>query len=97
MLEKTIDDLSNTRDKQVLHFINTYPVIAVKAHTRPFERKWLNILAAVVLPLGIFFYLRMWRFRLRLLRDLKVIKYTNTSIINYTEKHLIKPRGEVGG
>lgn len=91
MLEKIIDDLSNTRDKQVLHFINTYPVIAVKAHTRPFERKWLNILAAVVLPLGIFFYLRMWRFRLRLLRDLKVIKYTNTSIINYTEKHLIKP------
>ncbi len=89
-LETTIGDLSNTRDKQVLHYLNQYPVLALKAHTRPFERKWLNILAALIIPLGLFFYLRMWRFRLRLLRDLKVINYTNSNIINYTERILIK-------
>lgn len=89
-LETTIGDLSNTRDKQVLHYLNQYPVLALKAHTRPFERKWLNILAALIIPLGLFFYLRMWRFRLRLLRDLKVINYTNSNIINYTERTLIK-------
>ena len=87
-LEKVIRDLSNTRDKQVMHLINQYPVLAVKAHTRPFDRRWMNIVAAIIVPVGIFAYLRMWRFRLRLLRDLKVIRYTNTNIVNYTEKRM---------
>ncbi len=87
-LEKVIRDLSNTRDKQVMHLINRYPVLAVKAHTRPFDRRWMNIVAAIIVPVGIFTYLRMWRFRLRLLRDLKVIRYTNTNIVNYTEKRM---------
>ena len=87
-LEKVIRDLSNTRDKQVMHLINQYPVLAVKAHTRPFDRRWMNIVAAIIVPVGIFTYLRMWRFRLRLLRDLKVIRYTNTNIVNYTEKRM---------
>ncbi|MBM6991811.1 MAG: LptF/LptG family permease [Prevotella sp.] len=90
ILEKTIEDLSNTRDKQVLHLINQYPILAVKAHTRPFERKWLNIMAAIILPLGLFFYFRMWRYRLRLLHDLRVIRQTNSNIISYTEKSIIK-------
>ena len=87
-LEKVIRDLSNTRDKQVMHLINQYPVLAVKAHTRPFDRRWMNIVAAIIVPVGIFTYLRMWRFRLRLLRDLKVIRYTNSNIVNYTEKRM---------
>lgn len=85
-LEAVIDDLSNTRDPQMLHFINQYPLIAVKAHTRPFDHRWLNIAAAIIIPAGIFFYFRMWRFRLRLLRDLKVIRYVDTNIANYVEK-----------
>lgn len=83
-LETVIADLANTRDSQVLHYLNLYPVLAVKAHTRPFDRRWLNIAAAVVVPVGVFLYFRMWRFRLRLLQDLKIIKYTNTQIVNYT-------------
>ncbi len=81
-LEAIIEDLSNTRNKFILHGINQYPVISTKAHTRPFERKWLNIIAAIIIPLGVVLYLRMWRFRLRLYRDLKVIKQTNTNIVN---------------
>lgn len=88
-LETIIKDLSNTRDRQILSLINQYPILILKAHTRPFDKKWENILAAIILPAGIFFYLRMWRFRWRLLRDLRVIKATNTSIINYTQKHLV--------
>ena len=49
----------------------------VKSHTRPFERKWLNVAAALIVPMGIFFYLRMWRFRLRLYRDMRQIVETN--------------------
>lgn len=85
-LEAVINDLANTRDPYVLQQINQYPILTLKAHTRPFERKWLNILSALIIPLGMFFYFRMWRFRLRLLRDLKQIRYTDTNIINHIER-----------
>ncbi len=80
-LETIIEDLSNSRNKFVLHDINLYPILATKAHTRPFERRWLNIIAAVIVPIGAVLYLRMWRFRLRLYKDLKVVKTTNNDII----------------
>lgn len=85
-LEKVIDDLTNTRDKVLLNELNSYPVLAVKAHTRPFEHKWLNIISAIVIPLGLFFYLRMWRFRIRLLRDLKQIVQTNDAVTGQITK-----------
>lgn len=85
-LEKVIDDLTNTRDKMILNELNNYPVLAVKAHTRPFEHKWLNIVSAIIIPLGLFFYLRMWRFRIRLLRDLKQIVQTNDAVTEQITK-----------
>lgn len=81
-MEAVIEDLSNTKDKQVLALLNEYPYMAVKSHTRPFEHKWLNIAAAVVVPVGLFLYFRMWRFRLRLFRDLRVVKQTNDGLID---------------
>ncbi len=81
-LENVIEDLSNTRDKAILTSLNRYPIIAVKAHTRPFETRWKNIVAAVIIPIGIFFYIRMGFFRLRLYRDLQVISQTNKTIIS---------------
>ena len=81
-LEDIIEDLCNTKNRVILHNLNQYPVVSTKAHTRPFERKWLNIIAAIIVPVGTVLYLRMWRFRLRLYRDLKVITQTNTNIIN---------------
>lgn len=84
-LESIIEDLSNTKDKVVLHAINQYPVISTKAHTRPFERRWLNIIAAIIVPVGLTLYIRMWGFRLRLYRDLKVVKQTNEILINRIE------------
>ena len=79
--EAVIEDLQNTKDKIILHELNSYPFIATHAHTRPFSKKWMNIVAGLLLPLGIFFYLRMWRFRLRLYRDLHVIRRTNENIV----------------
>lgn len=81
-MEAVIEDLSNTKDKQVLALLNEYPYMAVKSHTRPFEHKWLNIAAAVVVPVGLFLYFRMWRFRLRLFRDLRIVKQTNDGLID---------------
>ena len=80
-LEDVIEDLANTRDTQILGYLNHYPVVATHAHTRPFRQKWLNIITGLVLPLGVFFYLRMCRFRLRLHKDLNNILETNQWIL----------------
>lgn len=79
-LEKVIEDLSNSRDRTIINHLSVYPIMSVKAHTRPFERKWLNIVSAVLIPLGFVLYMRMWRYRLRLLRDLRTIKAENDII-----------------
>ena len=85
-IEAVIEDLSNTKDKVILSCLNAYPFMAVKAHTRPFDRKWMNVVAAIIVPVGLFLYLRMWRFRLRLMRDLKVIRQTNDAVIARIEE-----------
>ena len=81
VLETAIDDLGYTRNKRVLHELNNYPILATHAHTRPFGRKWLNIISGLILPLGIFFYFRMLRFRFRLYRDLKEINNTSNRLL----------------
>ena len=81
-METMISDLSNSRDRLVINLINEYPMIMVKAHTRPFERKWMNVVAAVIVPVGLFFYFRMWRFRLRLMRDLVQIEDVSGKLVN---------------
>ena len=80
-LETTIEDLSYTRDKRIILLLNRYPVIAPNAHTRPFHRKWLNIITGLFLPTGVFFYVRMIRFRFRLYKDLQHILRTNDKLI----------------
>jgi len=81
VLEVAIEDLAFTRNKYVLMKLNQYPVIATHAHTRPFQRKWLNIITGLFLPTGIFFYFRMIRFRFRLYRDLQNIIRINKKLI----------------
>lgn len=81
VLETAIDDLSYSRDKKILAELNNYPIIAVRAHTRPFRKKWMNVVTGLFIPLGAFFYIRMIRFRLRLLKDLHVIRHTSDRII----------------
>lgn len=83
---KCNEDLSNSKDKVIINELNNYPIIAVNAHTRLFRRKWLNIVSGVILPFGLFLYLRMWRFRLRLYANLKQIKQTNGRIIQRIEE-----------
>ena len=81
-----IEDLGNTRDRTIISQLGRYPIVSEKAHTRPFERKWLNIMAAILVPLGAFLYIRMWTFRLRLLKDLRVIKQNNNIIIAHIKE-----------
>ena len=80
-LETVIDDLSNSRDRTIVNHLSAYPIMSVKAHTRPFERRWLNVVSAVIVPFGLVLYFRMWRYRLRLWRDLRTVKNENDIII----------------
>ena len=81
LLETAIDDLGNTRDKTILNLLNEYPIMSVKAHTRPFNRQWLNTAAAILVPVGLVLYIRMWRFRLRLQKNLRVVVQNNNQVI----------------
>jgi lipopolysaccharide export system permease protein len=80
-LEAALEDLGYTRDRTILHELNRIPILATHAHTRPFQRTWLNIITGLLLPMGIFFYFRMIRYRLRLYRDLRDIKSASEHII----------------
>jgi lipopolysaccharide export system permease protein len=89
MLDGVIEDLSNTKDRIILNELNNIPVMATHAHTRPFVRKWLNVMTGLILPLGIFFYIRMLRFRFRLFRDLKNLRQASDAIIARIDEEFI--------
>ena len=81
-LEEVVQDLANTRRSRIIAYLNQLPILSAKAHTRPFDRKRYNVLAAICFPLGIILYIRMWRFRLRLANDIKKLIVTNKLIVD---------------
>ena len=80
-LEEVVQDLSNTRSSRIIAYLNQLPILSAKAHTRPFDRKRYNVLAAICFPLGIILYIRMWRFRLRLANDIKKLIVINKLVV----------------
>ena len=79
-MEKIIEDLSNTKDRKLLAFLNNYPILSTKAHKSPSDRRWLNIIYGIFVPAGLFFYIRIWLFGRRLEKDLKNIIQTNNNL-----------------
>ena len=79
-MEVLIDELSNTRSVKLLTLLNEYPIIPVYAHTRPFRTYWLNLLCGLLIPVGVFFYFRIWMFRIRLDKDLRRITLLNREV-----------------
>ncbi len=80
-MEAVIEELSNSKDPILLNAMNNYPFLAVKAHKSPFGNRWLNLALGIVVPVGLLVYLNIWRFRLRLEKDLKNIIRTNGQVI----------------
>lgn len=85
-MESLIEEMANTRSHVLLTALNTYPVIPVHAHLRPFRRYELNVLCGIVFPVGLFFYFRIWAFRIRLNKDMERIVKTNEEVIGIIEK-----------
>ena len=79
-LEAIVEELHNTRDNVILARLNDLPILVPDAHTRPFRNARRNVAVGIFLPLGIFFWLRIWRYRLRLWHDMQQIQKLGTQI-----------------
>lgn len=79
-MENVIEELSNSKDGPILNGLNNYPILSTQAHKSPSDLRWLNILLGICIPVGLFFYIRIWLFGKRLDKDLKKIIQTNTNI-----------------
>lgn len=73
-LESIVEELHNTTQHAIINTLNQLPVLVPDAHTRPFRNKRLNMVVGILLPVGLFFYFRIWRYRIRLHRDLSNIQ-----------------------
>lgn len=79
-LETLVEELANSKDHQVLQTASTYPVLVTDAHKSPFSNRWLNMSTGLIVPVGLFFYIRVWRFGLRLHKDLQQIITTSRNL-----------------
>ena len=79
-LNHIVSQLSNSRSQEIINKINAYPTLSVGAHTAPFPRQWMNVLAGVLLPVGVLLYARAIFFRHRLKGDMKQIIRINSEI-----------------
>lgn len=79
-LEDIITTLANSKDNAIIDTLNKLPIISPRAHTRPFAKHTLNTTIGILLPIGIIFYFRIWKYRLRLAADIKQIEKNTTFI-----------------
>lgn len=85
-LEALIDELHNSQDSVILMRINEFPILEPDAHTRPFRSARKNMVTGLLLPLGLFFWLRIWRYRLRLWHDMGQVQRISQYIIERINK-----------
>ena len=88
-MEYLIEELSNSKDGILLGYLERYPILSTKAHKSPSDHLWLNLLIGLIVPVGIFFYFRIWRFRRRLDKDLKNIINDSRDIEERIKKQFI--------
>lgn len=73
-LEAMILELSNTRDARIIATLNDMPIVAPDAHTRPFRNARRNMIVGIIFPIGLVLWIRIWRYRLRLWRDMEQLQ-----------------------
>lgn len=86
LLEDIVEELSNSRRREIIDELTRFPILSKHEHTSPFGKRWKNALAGAILPVGIFLYFRIWRFRIRLLQDMKQITKSKDVIQRQIEK-----------
>lgn len=85
-LENLIEELANSRDNGILEALNALPILSPDAHTRPFHESRRNMAVGLFLPVGVFFFFRCWRYRLRLWHDMQQIQKYGSFICQRIDK-----------
>lgn len=88
-MENLIEELANSKDNILLNMLNKYPYLSVKAHKSLFDNRWLNLIFGIIVPAGLLVWLNIWRYRVRLDKDLKVILKTNEELENHIRTNLL--------
>lgn len=85
-LESLVEEMGNSRNKKIIKLLNDLPIMAPKAIHSPFKLTWMNILSLIIIPIGAIIYIRAWRYRFRLLKDLITIEKTSKKLIDILVK-----------
>lgn len=73
-VEEIVNELGNSRDVMVLDHINQYPLFSDTDHLTPIRKKWMNIAAGILFPIGGLLWLRAEFFRRRRLKNMLKIE-----------------------
>ena len=73
-VEALVEDLNNSTSPQTLSVLGDMPVLYESGTRSPFVHRRVNWVLAVLFPLGLVVWLRVWRFRFRLARDLRQLR-----------------------
>lgn len=73
-VEALVEDLNNSTSPQILSVLGDMPVLYESGTCSPFAHRRVNWVLAVLFPLGLVVWLRVWRFRFRLARDLRQLR-----------------------
>lgn len=89
-MEEVVEELSNSTDNVLLNMMNNYPFLFIKAHRSLFSNRWLNMLCGLVVPVGLLLWINIWRYRVRLDKDLKVIVKTSRDIQQRIRQNILE-------
>ena len=73
-LEALVEEMGNSKNRKVIQLLNEFPIMMVGELRSPLKRRWMNIVAVVLFPIGIIFYLRSCKFHRQVSRDLGKIR-----------------------
>lgn len=89
-MEELVEELSNSKDGVLLNQLNNYPYLFIKAHKSVSDKMWLNIILGLIIPAGLLIWLNIWRYRVRLDKDLKTIIKTSKDIHERIKTNIIQ-------
>jgi lipopolysaccharide export system permease protein len=76
-LESLVEEMGNSKNRKVIQLLNEFPIMMVSELRSPLKKRWMNILAIILFPIGIILYLRSYKFHRQISRD--IIKIRNNS------------------
>ena len=73
-VETLVEDLNNSTSPQILSALGDMPVLYDGGTRSPFAKRRINWVLGALFPLGLVIWMRVWRFRFRLARDLRQLR-----------------------